>query len=117
MGFYIYDNTVSERAKLLKPSKRGELEITDLNLSYHADEQLYCNILSRNDFWIDAGTISSLYNASNFIQLFDNQLNLKIGVPEEASYRMGNINAEKLLSLAYQYSNSAYGAYLKKIID
>jgi len=115
IGLYIYDNTVCEKAKSIKPSARGEIEITDLNNLYLQEKTLKCNRLSRGDLWIDAGVFDSFSDASNLIRLIESRLGLKIGCPEEASYMIGNISRQQLLNISKEYSKSSYGTYLKKI--
>ena len=116
IGLYLYDNTVVARAKRLKPSSRGELEITDLNNQYLGEDKLKCCRLSRGDIWIDAGMVDNFSDASQLIRLIEHRLGLKIGCPEEASYMMGNISPEELMNIATKYQNSPYGEYLIKTL-
>ena len=116
IGIYIYDETVVDRARKLKPSHRGELEITDLNKDYLNEKKLKCHRLSRGDIWIDAGIFDCFADASQLVRLVEHRLGLKIGCPEEASYVMGNISEQQLLNIIEKYSHSPYGDYLKKIL-
>jgi len=114
-GLYIYDNTVIEKAKKLNPSKRGELEITDLNKIYLKENQLKVELLGRGTAWLDTGTFESLQDASSFIKTIENRQGLKIGCLEEVAWRMGWIKRKDLIQIASSYTNSAYGDYLLKI--
>lgn len=116
IGLYVYDNSVVQRANDLKPSKRGEIEITDLNNTYLAEGTLDCIRLSRGDLWIDAGVFDSFADAAQLIRLVENRMGLKIGCPEEASYVIGNISKEQLKDLAASFKSSPYGRYLKQIV-
>lgn len=115
IGLYFYDNTVVERAKQIKPSNRGELEITDLNKSYLHDSQLKCHRLSRGATWLDAGLFETLADASAFIRIVEKRLGLKIGCIEEAAYMMSKISRVDLMELANHYGKSPYGDYLHMI--
>ncbi len=115
-GLYIYDKSVISKAKTLNPSKRGELEITDLNKIFLKDNNLTIEILGRGIAWLDTGTFESLQEASSFIKTIENRQGLKIGCPEEISWRMGWIDNQKLKSLAKKYKKSSYGDYLLKLI-
>lgn len=115
IGLYFYDSTVVERSKRLKPSSRGELEITDLNISYLNDSQLKCHRLSRGATWLDAGVFDTLADASTFIRVVEKRLGLKIGCIEEASYMMNRISKTDLIETANCYGNSPYGDYLHMI--
>lgn len=113
-GLYFYDNRVIEIAKNLKPSARGELEITDINEAYLKANKLKVIPLGRGVAWLDTGTCESLIDASMFIKTIEDRQGLKIGCIEEVAYRMGYINSGKLKLLAQSY-NTSYGEYLKEI--
>jgi len=113
-GLYFYDNKVVELAKKLKPSNRGELEITDLNNAYLKAGKLKVKLLPRGFAWLDTGTYVSLINASMFIKTVEDRQGLKIGCIEEVAYRMGYINKKSLLELAKKI-NTSYGEYLTEI--
>jgi glucose-1-phosphate thymidylyltransferase len=117
IGVYIYDKTVVEKAKKLKPSERGELEITDLNRQYLKEGTLNFSKLSRGDIWMDVGVFDSFCDASLLIKLIESRLGLKIGSPEEASYMCGNIDEKDLRFFAKKYKDSPYGAYFAKLLD
>jgi len=114
-GLYFYDNQVAQMARSLKPSPRGELEITDLNRLYLEQGLLYVNIFGRGVAWLDTGTPESLLDAANFIAILEQRQGLKIGCPEEIAYRMGFISTTQLLQLAAQYKNNSYGQYLTRV--
>lgn len=114
-GLYFYDNAVIELAKNVKPSKRGELEITDINNAYLLKKQLKVQLMGRGYAWLDTGTYDSLIDASLFIKTIEERQGLKIGCIEEIAYRMGFINAGQVKKLASQI-NTSYGEYLKKIL-
>lgn len=116
-GLYFYDNTVVERAKSLKPSPRGELEITDLNRLYLNDGLLDVKLLGRGMAWLDTGTYESLLQASNFIATLEQRQGLKASCIEEIAYKRGFINREQLLDIAAPFSKSQYGKYLIKIAN
>lgn len=116
-GLYFYDNTVIKKAKSLKPSSRGELEITDLNLLFLDQGKLKVKLLSRGFAWMDTGTVDSLNDASNFIRTIEIRQGLKISVMEEISYHNGWINETDLLNAAKKYGKSSYGVYLKKLAE
>ncbi|MFA5356518.1 MAG: glucose-1-phosphate thymidylyltransferase RfbA [Candidatus Omnitrophota bacterium] len=115
-GVYFYDNNVVKAAKSLKPSRRGELEITDLNNEYLKKGKLKVKLLGRGYAWLDTGTYDSLMEASFFIKTIEERQGLKIGCVEEIAYRMGYINRVKLRSLAKRI-NTGYGEYLKRVCE
>lgn len=114
-GIYFYDNSVVEIAKNMKPSDRGELEITDVNKAYLDQGKLKVSILDRGTAWLDTGTFASLNQASQFVQVIEERQGLKIGSIEEASYRSGFISREQLHLLAEPLMKSGYGKYLLDI--
>ena len=116
-GLYFYDNDVLDIAASLKPSARGELEITDVNRRYLERDKLHVKTLGRGDAWLDTGTHESLLEASQFISTIERRQGLKIACPEEIAYRLGYINAGQLQELARQMGNSAYGRYLLSILE
>lgn len=116
-GLYFYDNQVVEIARNLKPSQRGEYEITDINKYYLERNMLRVAIMSRGTAWLDTGTIKSLMQASQFVQVIEDRQGLKIGCIEEVAYRMGYIDAAKLKKIAEPLKKSGYGEYLLKILD
>ena len=115
-GIYFYDNEVVEIAENIKPSHRGELEITDVNKEYLKRGKLKVSILDRGTAWLDTGTFNSLMQASQFVQVIEERQGLKIGSIEEAAFRMGFINGEQLNILAQPLLKSGYGAHLLSII-
>lgn len=115
-GLYFYDNSVVEIARNIKPSARGEYEITDVNRVYLEQGRLKVGVLSRGTAWLDTGTHDSLMQASQFVQVIENRQGLKIGCPEEIAYRMGFIDKERLAELAEPLKKSGYGAYLLNLI-
>ena len=116
-GLYFYDNDVVKLAKALKPSPRGELEITDINNAYLRQNKLHVGIMSRGTAWLDTGTFDSLMQAANFIQVIEQRQGLKIGCIEEVAYRMNFISREQLLGLAKPLEKSGYGIYLKRLLE
>jgi len=116
-GLYYYDNSVVEKAKKLKPSKRGELEITDLNKLYLEEGTLKTELLGRGMAWLDTGTHESLIQASNFIASIEQRQGLKVSCIEEIAYRKGYINDEQLKRLAESLKKNQYGQYLLKLLD
>tara|TARA_R110000787_G_scaffold215053_1_gene324127 strand:- start:27772 stop:28653 length:882 start_codon:yes stop_codon:yes gene_type:complete len=116
-GLYFYDNQVVEIARNLKPSARGELEITDVNQAYLDNGNLNVQVMGRGMAWLDTGTHDSLLDASMFIQTLEQRQGLKVMCPEEIAYRMGYINAEQLEQLAQPLLKSGYGKYLLNIIN
>ncbi|MBL7110684.1 MAG: glucose-1-phosphate thymidylyltransferase RfbA [Bacteroidales bacterium] len=116
-GLYFYSNDVVEKAKSLKPSARGELEITDLNRLFLDEKRLKVNIMGRGMAWLDTGTHESLLQASNYIQTIEQRQGLKICCPEEIAFTRGFIDKEQLLRLAEPLRNNQYGEYLIKIAE
>jgi glucose-1-phosphate thymidylyltransferase len=116
-GLYFYSNDVVQKAKNLKPSKRGELEITDLNRLYLEEERLNLKMMGRGMAWLDTGTHDSLLEASNFIATIENRQGLKVACLEEIAFRYGYINQEQLLVLAEPLKKNHYGQYLIKIAN
>ena len=116
-GLYFYDNQVVDIAAGLKPSKRGELEITDVNNRYLAGGQLRVEQLGRGHAWLDTGTHESLHQAANFVETVQERQGLKISCPEEIAYRMGLIDARQLLRLAEPLNKNAYGQYLLSLAN
>lgn len=114
-GLYFYDNNVVEYAKSLKPSDRGELEITDLNKIYLEHDTLKVEILGRGFAWLDTGTFESLLQAANFIQSMEVNTGMKIASIEEVAYRVGFISKEQLFEISQKYKQNGYGKYLEKI--
>ncbi len=115
-GLYFYDKDVVSIAKSLKPSARGELEITDLNRLYLENEKLNVEIMGRGYAWLDTGTHDSLLEASQFIATLENRQGLKVACPEEISYRRGWINASQLEKLSEPLFKNSYGQYLQRIL-
>ncbi len=112
---YFYDNTVVTKARTLKPSKRGELEITDLNRLYLEEGTLEVRVMGRGMAWLDTGTYESLLQAANFIATLEQRQGLKASCVEEIAYKRGFINKEQLIALAEPVKNSQYGRYLLRI--
>ena len=115
-GLYFYDNAVVDIAKQIKPSPRGELEITDVNRVYLKNNRLNVQVMSRGTAWLDTGTHNSLLDAANFIRVVEERQGLKIACPEEIAYRQGFINAEHLSALAAPLLKSGYGEYLERVL-
>ncbi len=111
-GIYFYDNSIVALAKSIQPSKRGELEITDINKAYLKQGKLKVSILDRGTAWLDTGTFNSLMQASQFVQVIEERQGLKIGAIEEAAYKMGFINKKQLDALAQPLLKSGYGKHL-----
>ena len=116
-GLYFYDNEVVQIARDLKPSSRGEYEITDVNREYIERGSLKVSILDRETAWLDTGTFDSLSDASEFVRVIEKRQGTKIGCIEEVAYRMGYINEEELGEQASQLVKSGYGSYLMQILN
>lgn len=116
-GIYFYDNSVVEIAKNIKPSKRGELEITDINKTFLERGNLKVSVLDKGTAWLDTGTFKSLMQASQFVQVIEDRQGLKIGSIEETAYRMGYIDDQKLKQIALPLTKSGYGKYLLSILS
>jgi len=116
-GIYFYDNAVVEIARGLKPSARGEYEITDVNVAYLERGELHMELLGRGMAWLDTGTHESLHDASTFIETIEKRQGLKIACPEEIAYRMGYIDAAQVRAIAQPVHKSAYGEYLLQLVD
>jgi glucose-1-phosphate thymidylyltransferase len=116
-GLYFYDNTVVDKAKSLKPSARGELEITDLNKKFLVDNKLSVKLMGRGIAWLDTGTQESLLQASNYIHTIEQRQGLKISCIEEIAYFKNYISKDQLLRLAKEHGKSQYGEYLTKIAN
>tara|TARA_B100000212_G_scaffold54939_1_gene36295 strand:+ start:638 stop:1522 length:885 start_codon:yes stop_codon:yes gene_type:complete len=115
-GLYLYDHNVIDFCETLKPSERGELEISDINQIYLDKEMLNVEVLDTGTTWLDTGTFESLYEAGSLIKTIDNRQSLKIGYPEEVAWRMGWINDNKLEFLADKYKHNEYGQYLLSLV-
>ena len=115
-GLYFYDESVVDKARMVKPSIRGELEITDLNKLYLIENNLKANIISRGLAWLDTGSFESLHDAGSYVRTLENRQGLKIGCPEEIAWRNGWINDIELENLALDLSKSSYGKYLLKLL-
>ncbi|NRW84914.1 glucose-1-phosphate thymidylyltransferase short form [Clostridium beijerinckii] len=116
-GLYFYDNTVVKKAKELKPSARGELEITDLNKAYMNEGTLKVDLLGRGMAWLDTGTHSSMLQASNFVDAIQNTQGIYIACLEEIAYRKGWITSEKVIELAKSLMKTGYGKYLMDMVE
>lgn len=115
-GLYFYDDQVCEIAQCIRPSERGELEISHINQVYLDMEQLQVEVLGRGVAWLDTGTCDSLLDASQFISTIEHRQGLKVGVPEEVAYRCGYIDAEALARLAAPLASTGYGRYLQQVL-
>ena len=116
-GLYFYDNTVCEKAKRVKPSASGELEIIDLNVMYLEEEKLSVKLLGRGFAWLDTGTVESLSEASNFVRMVESRQSIMISAPEEIAYRNGWVTKEQLVQSAARYGKSPYGDHLRKVAE
>jgi glucose-1-phosphate thymidylyltransferase len=116
-GLYFYDNQVCDIAASIKPSARGELEITDVNRAYLERNELSVEIMGRGFAWLDTGTHDSLLDAAGFIATLQKRQGLMVACPEEIAYRQGWISAEDVLQVAAQLSKNSYGQYLSKIVN
>ncbi|MGL4570190.1 MAG: glucose-1-phosphate thymidylyltransferase RfbA [Clostridium sp.] len=116
-GLYFYDNTVVEKAKKIKPSHRGELEITDINKAYLDEDNLRVNLLGRGMAWLDTGTHASMLQASNFVEAVQNTQGTYIACLEEIAFRKGWINEDKIKELAKPLMKTGYGSYLMEILE
>lgn len=116
-GLYFYDNTVIEKAKKIKPSDRGELEITDINIMYLEEDNLRVNLLGRGMAWLDTGTHSSMLQASNFVEAVQNTQGTYIACLEEIAFRKGWISNEEIIELAKPLMKTGYGRYLMEILE
>lgn len=116
-GLYFYDKDIVSIAKTIKPSARGELEITDVNKAYLARHKLHVETMRRGYAWLDTGTMDSLVEAATFVQTVEQRQGIKISAPEEIAYKYGWITKEKLLESAARYGKSPYGQHLKNVAD
>ena len=115
-GLYFYDSSVVEKSKNIKPSKRGELEITAINQLFLEEKQLNVEIIDRGVAWLDTGTFDSLHDASSYVKILEKRQGQKVGCPEEISWRNGWITNNQLYKLSKQYYKSGYGEYLKNLL-
>jgi glucose-1-phosphate thymidylyltransferase len=116
-GLYFYDNDVVEIAKNIKPSPRGEYEITDVNRAYLEKKRLHVGVMDRGTAWLDTGTFDSLSDATEFVRVIEKRQATKIGCIEEVAWRHGFIDAQQLSVLAEKYIKSGYGKYLKSLLQ
>jgi glucose-1-phosphate thymidylyltransferase len=116
-GLYFYDNDAPALAKKLKPSYRGELEITDLHKAYLDRSLLHVEILGQDNTWLDTGTIDAMHDAATMVFEIEKRVGRRINVPEEVAWRMGFIDQYELLKQADKYLKSGYGDYLKRLLD
>ena len=116
-GLYFYDNRVVEKARQVRPSARGELEITDLNRLYLEDDRLKVQLLGRGFAWLDTGTVESLMDAAVFVQTVQNRQDVIISAPEEVAYHMGWLTKAQLLAAAARYDHAPYGAHLRAVAE
>ena len=116
-GLYFYDNRVVDMARQVRPSARGELEITDLNRLYLEDDRLKVQLLGRGFAWLDTGTVESLMDAAVFVQTVQNRQDVIISAPEEVAYHMGWLTKAQLLAAAAQYQNAPYGTHLRAVAE
>ena len=116
-GLYFYSKDVCEKAKQVKPSARGELEITTLNEMYLQEGKLDVQLLGRGYAWLDTGTMDSLVEAADFVRMIEQRQGIKISAPEEIAYKYGWINRGKLLESAERYGKSPYGQHLRNVAD
>lgn len=114
-GLYFYDASVFERIRELRPSSRGELEVTDLNMSYLASKGLTLNLLPRGTFWMDTGTTSALASAAEYVKAVETRQGLMIGCPEEVAYKLGYLTISQLWDLARTYGTNDYSKYLLRV--
>ena len=116
-GLYFYNDQVVKKAKEVKPSARGELEITTLNQMYLEEGKLDVQLLGRGFAWLDTGTMDSLVEAADFVQMVEKRQGIKISAPEEIAYKFGWISREKLMESAERYGKSPYGTHLKNVAE
>lgn len=116
-GLYFYDNRVVDMARRVRPSARGELEITDLNRLYLDDDRLKVQLLGRGFAWLDTGTVESLMDAAVFVQTVQNRQDVIISAPEEVAYHMGWLTKAQLLAAAARYDHSPYGTHLRAVAE